>query len=212
MRKSCLLAAVCASLFISQSSIAAQNLVGNGSFEDGFGASGYGGFATLGVGAANVTAWTIAGGNIDWINGYWQASDGNKSIDMNGDTAATLTQSISTVAGQVYLLTFDLAANPGGPTTKTMQVSAGNTSNTFSFNSTGTSPNNMGWSLQTMQFTATGSSTLLSFHSTTNGACCWGPALDNVSVVAVPEPETYGMFLAGLGLMGAIARRRKLAA
>lgn len=28
-------------------------------------------------------------------------------------------------------------------------------------------------------------------------------------VSAVPEPETYAMFLAGLGLMGGIARRRK---
>jgi hypothetical protein len=31
-------------------------------------------------------------------------------------------------------------------------------------------------------------------------------------VSAVPEPETYAMFLAGLGLLGGIARRRKLAA
>jgi hypothetical protein len=30
------------------------------------------------------------------------------------------------------------------------------------------------------------------------------------SVVAVPEPETYGMFLAGLGLMAFALRRRKL--
>ena len=30
-----------------------------------------------------------------------------------------------------------------------------------------------------------------------------------VSVTAVPEPETYAMMLAGLGLMGAVARRRK---
>jgi hypothetical protein len=28
-------------------------------------------------------------------------------------------------------------------------------------------------------------------------------------VSAVPEPETYAMLLAGLGLVGAIARRRK---
>lgn len=29
------------------------------------------------------------------------------------------------------------------------------------------------------------------------------------TVASVPEPETYAMFLAGLGLMGAVARRRK---
>jgi hypothetical protein len=30
-----------------------------------------------------------------------------------------------------------------------------------------------------------------------------------ISVTAVPEPETYALLLAGLGLMGAVARRRK---
>ena len=33
--------------------------------------------------------------------------------------------------------------------------------------------------------------------------------IDNVSVSAVPEPETYAMLLAGLGLVGAFTRRRK---
>jgi hypothetical protein len=28
-------------------------------------------------------------------------------------------------------------------------------------------------------------------------------------IMGVPEPETYAMFMAGLGLMGFIARRRK---
>jgi hypothetical protein len=31
----------------------------------------------------------------------------------------------------------------------------------------------------------------------------------NISVSAVPEPETYAMMLAGLGLLGFVARRRK---
>ena len=35
----------------------------------------------------------------------------------------------------------------------------------------------------------------------------WG--LNSATVTAVPEPETYAMFLAGLGLVGAIARRRR---
>ncbi len=33
--------------------------------------------------------------------------------------------------------------------------------------------------------------------------------INALSVSAVPEPETYAMLLAGLGLMGAVARRRK---
>ena len=33
--------------------------------------------------------------------------------------------------------------------------------------------------------------------------------LDNVRIAAIPEPETYAMMLAGLGLLGFIARRRK---
>ena len=35
--------------------------------------------------------------------------------------------------------------------------------------------------------------------------------LDNVSVAAVPEPETYAMMLAGLGLMGFMVHRKKTA-
>ena len=33
-----------------------------------------------------------------------------------------------------------------------------------------------------------------------------------LAVTPVPEPETYGMMLAGLGLLGFLARRRKLSA
>jgi len=34
-------------------------------------------------------------------------------------------------------------------------------------------------------------------------------AVDSIEISAVPEPETYAMFMAGLGLMGFIARRSK---
>ncbi|MDI1309682.1 MAG: PEP-CTERM sorting domain-containing protein [Methylotenera sp.] len=44
---------------------------------------------------------------------------------------------------------------------------------------------------------------------TAGGACTNQSDYTLISVSAVPEPETYAMFLAGLGLMGFVARRRK---
>lgn len=38
-----------------------------------------------------------------------------------------------------------------------------------------------------------------------------GVKLDNLTVTAVPEPESYAMMLAGLGAIGMMARRRKTA-
>jgi hypothetical protein len=43
-----------------------------------------------------------------------------------------------------------------------------------------------------------------------NGASSFGSGSQDVAVFApIPEPETYGMLLAGLGLMGFVARRRR---
>ncbi|MDR2208600.1 MAG: PEP-CTERM sorting domain-containing protein [Azoarcus sp.] len=38
-----------------------------------------------------------------------------------------------------------------------------------------------------------------------------GWVLGNVTITAVPEPETYAMLLAGLGIVGAMARKRRTA-
>ena len=50
-------------------------------------------------------------------------------------------------------------------------------------------------------------------HFTFSGGAKGNTSLDNLEAVtgtpAVPEPETYAMMLAGLGLMGYIAKRRK---
>lgn len=68
---------------------------------------------------------------------------------------------------------------------------------------------NFGWTnIDKVSFAsvATGSAgTTVDNNSTYNRAF----VMDNLSVSAVPEPETYAMLLAGLGVMGAIARRRQ---
>jgi PEP-CTERM motif len=53
----------------------------------------------------------------------------------------------------------------------------------------------------------------LDFVPTGNTNLSYLPAsifFDGLTVTAVPEPETYAMLLAGLGLLGFAARRRKL--
>lgn len=45
--------------------------------------------------------------------------------------------------------------------------------------------------------------------SSTYAGGTWRFDMVNVVAAPVPEPETYAMLLAGLGLMGAVARRRK---
>jgi hypothetical protein len=66
------------------------------------------------------------------------------------------------------------------------------------------------WHTYTDTFYADSSSLVLTLKSRNDAS--WN-YFDNIRVsapvAAVPEPETYAMLLAGLGLMGAIARRRK---
>ena len=52
-------------------------------------------------------------------------------------------------------------------------------------------------------------SALTSVTLATDGGLYWPTANDVVLAAAVPEPATYGMLLAGLGFVGAVARRRR---
>lgn len=202
---------VAAVLTAGATSASAANLITNGSFETGVGDAGLGGFTTLGAGSTNMTGWTVASGSVDWINGYWMADDGTHSVDMNGNSVGAIEQTINTVAGRTYTLTFDMSGNPYiGSDTRTMQVSAGGASAPFTYTFT-TPPNShadMNWVEESLNFTATGPTTLITFASTSTGNCCWGPALDDVAVM-VPEPMTWAMLLVGFGGLGAMARSRR---
>jgi choice-of-anchor C domain-containing protein len=186
----------------------AANLLVNGSFED---TQFTGTFSTIGTGSSALHGWTILNGSVDLINNYWTPSQGHYSIDLSGNTDGTISQTFATVVGQKYTVSFDIAGNPDGPfdPIKYVQVGLSQTP-LYTFDTTGKSHNNMGWTTKSFVFQAAGNSSTLFFQGLQDSP--YGLALDNVSVTAVPEPETFAMLLAGLGVIGAVARRRRLAA
>jgi choice-of-anchor C domain-containing protein len=154
----------------------------NGSFETGPYVDGGSGFEQLNAGDSSLSGWTVDAGSVDWIGTYWQAQDGNMSIDMSGADAGAISQTFATTIGNSYTVSFYLSGNPAGPpTVKTLDVSAtGGTVSHYTFDTTASTLANMNWTAESYSFLATTSSTTLSLVSTTPGA--FGPAIDNVVV------------------------------
>jgi choice-of-anchor C domain-containing protein len=202
MRKFIVAAAALAML--STSAHAAEFV--NGSFEDGDITNPFG--VVAGGNNSTIAGWTVLGNSVDYIGNYWQANDGARTIDLNGNGPGGIAQTFNTVANQAYAITFWLAGNPdNGPTIKTISVDAdGLNAGIFTFDTTGFDKVNMGWKKFTYNFVASSTSTTLAFNSLSAGS--WGAALDNVSVSAVPEPATWAMMLLGFGLIGGAMRRR----
>jgi choice-of-anchor C domain-containing protein len=181
---------------------ASSNLVINGSFEAFTDGNPVNGYKVVSASSTALTGWTVGGTSVDVINGNFGAITGN-SIDMLGSPGpGSLSQSLTTSANTHYVLSFDLRANTAGLDDGTLNVDFGSGVHKTFLGTTGTPVH------YSFDVLATSESTLLTFASG-NTPKNGGSVLDNVSVTAVPEPETYAMLLAGLGLMAGIARRRK---
>ena len=184
------------------------DLIANGSFETGPAVPTPPGFTRLYNGSTAITGWTVIGTDIDYIETYWQASDGSHSLDLCGGRDGGVKQDLATIAGIPYLVEFDIAGNPAGPpTVKTLDVSAGSASHTFTFDTTGASLQSMGWTARSWTFVADAGTTTLAF---TTPDYNYGPALDNVRVNPVPAPGAFVLGSIGIGLVGWLRRRRTL--
>nr|WP_175472516.1 MULTISPECIES: DUF642 domain-containing protein [unclassified Duganella] len=104
--------------------------------------------------ASGLTGCAIGAGSVDLIGTYRTHAGGGFSIDLNGSSAGTISQSFATVTGQFYNVSFSMAGNPdGGGLTKTISAGVAGV-NTFSFDGTGASKTAMSWETRSFSFVA----------------------------------------------------------
>ncbi len=209
-----------ASLFVLVSvSSARANLVVDGGFEQdasgNYSAASY----PFPLGPSTFGPWTVNNGFV-YVDGFAiQSHSGTSALNLTpGLFASNVSQSLPTVLGETYQLTFFAAAHSantflvdwngiavtGAPTILPDTIPQG------AYDFTGD------YRRYSFDLTATGTSSVLAFGGTNPDTPGMGPnviMIDDVSVTAVPEPATWALMLVGFAGLGAISRmaRRRLA-
>ncbi|MYM27927.1 PEP-CTERM sorting domain-containing protein [Duganella sp. CY15W] len=175
-------------------------LLTNGSFEQNAQAAG-----TWNI-YSNLTGWTGGAYGIELRNNVaGTASNGVNFVELDTTANSWMSQSVNTVLGKAYTLSFQFQDRAGVPTSSQgLEVSWGG-------NLVASVNNSLGGGWETRSYTLIGNGSLEALKFKAIGTSdSLGTSLDHVSLTtAVPEPETYAMLLAGLALVGFTARRRK---
>ena len=191
----------------------------NGSFENP-GIVNNGSFLAVTTPGQAPTGWV--GGALNGVALFYEktgafgdvvAKDGFYLVGFGGSGAsgATLSQTFDTVAGDTYTVDFFITAQQVGSGPQSFRLDALN-GNSVTNSVSGDIPAKAEWKPHSLSFIAGAASSTIRFTDTSNGGAAVGInwALDNVSVTSVssvPEPESWALLLAGMGLIGALRRR-----
>ncbi len=146
---------------------------------------------------------------------YWTPHSGNQSLDLVSDYCSAgnfLRQDITTVPQQRYQVCL-WYANSFAATSTTAHLFVKDGANDLinqELTHSGSTPANMGWQLFSTEFVAQSTSTTIMFvhdSAVTQYPGNTGLALDDVSLVAVPEPA-IGLLM-GVGAVAIFLRQRR---
>lgn len=191
---------------LATSAGAVTNLLTNGSFEAGVAPD-----ANKPAGSTDITGWTVLRiGGVFYADASWDASDGNRSVELNGIGRGTIYQDVATVIGKRYRLTFDYSVDPNGTRLATPFTVGGGGPVGFNYvRPAGHSATNMQYLQGVKFFTAADSLSRVAFVSGT--VTNRGAVIDNAFLTVVPEPATWALLIAGFGMVGFSMRRRRSA-
>jgi choice-of-anchor C domain-containing protein len=157
----------------------AQTGLMNGSFENG---TNPGDAMVLPPGSTAIDGWTVVGGNVSYVGGRWQHSQGLRSVAL--PCGGGISQTFENEPNHQYEVRFNMAGDPTTPpAVKSLALTFGDVTRVFTFDTTSRSLGNMGWEGRSWIFAAVGPTTTLTFSSPTAG--CSTPAVDNVRTTAI---------------------------
>jgi choice-of-anchor C domain-containing protein len=166
------------------------------------------------AGDPSLTGWTVTNGSVETdvtlpTFGAPTASGNPQNLDLDGNSAGTITQSFATTVGQTYNLSFYYSNNPYGPGAAATVTVSDSSVTPLVITHSGASNGSLDWQYVQESFVATSTSATLTFASNDPSANTTGILLDNVSVAGVPEPSSIALLgLGGLGL-AVFTRRRQ---
>jgi hypothetical protein len=188
------------------------NLIQNGSFEENTQAGG----TWQILNNKNLSGWTAGEYGIELRDGvFGTAQEGKNFVELDTTKNSSMKQTVTISEAGSYQLSFwyNSRSDNGNRASSTDKLSWSFAGKDGEVMENYTTDDSATWSHFTRTFTFAAPTKVVLRFAAEGASDSYGGSIDNVSLsrvtTPVPEPESYAMMIAGLGLMGAIARRRK---